>query len=200
MNSSHAKSNQKGAVFNFAYIGLGANLGDPVGQVIAARRSLTDLKEVVHCRSSAIYLSSPVGYDEQPDFANCVLRLEVCCGYRELFHCMQKIEQNMGRVRDPDNQNSARLIDIDFLLYGEQLCSEKKDGEKKYGEKKYVEKNIDEADLIVPHPRMSDRLFVLQPLAELDAELAMKYSKNKLHDAHSLGKNFPSQALFRLAL
>jgi len=156
-----------------AYVGLGANLGDPVNAVIKARAALYLAPMVVTARSSAIYASSPVGYAEQADFINCVLELTVSGPCRPLFTFMQALETQLGRIRDPQNQNAARMIDIDLLLFGEQI--------------------VDQADLIVPHPRMHERLFVLLPLQELDQGLAKQhYSDN---DADYIG-----QELYRLAL
>ena len=136
-----------------AYLGLGANLGDPIQQLIDARQCLSRLVGVQQTRSSAFYVSSPVGYAEQNDFVNCVIELQGDLEARSLFLAMQDIERNLGRVRNPKNQNAARVIDIDLLLIGEQ--------------------QIDDSDLVVPHPRLHQRLFVLQPLAELNRELTI---------------------------
>ena len=136
-----------------AYIGLGANLGDPIQQLIDARRCLSRLVGVQKIRSSAFYVSSPVGYAAQNEFVNCVIELQGDLEARSLFLAMQEIEQRLGRVRNPKNKNAARVIDIDLLLIGEQ--------------------QIDDSDLVVPHPRLHQRLFVLQPLAELNRDLAI---------------------------
>lgn len=162
---------------NVAYVGLGANLGDPISQLLCARKHLLASQKVIAGRTSSFYLSSPVGYSDQPNFVNCVLELKVSCTYRELFDLMQSIESIMGRVRFSDNQNAARLIDLDLLLFGDA--------------------SIDESDLIVPHPRMHERLFVLVPLHELSQELAKKHSNNRLSNTVS---EFKNQALFKLAL
>lgn len=137
---------------SLTYVGLGANLGDPVGQLIRARRALFNHSSVVVGRSSSFYASSPVGYNDQPDFINCVLELSVNESYRSFFSVLQALENRLGRSRDPNNQNAPRLIDIDLLLFGEL--------------------SINEPDLVVPHPRMHERLFVLSPLKELNPVLA----------------------------
>lgn len=93
-----------------------------------------------------------MGYSDQPDFINCVARLQVTCCARELLSLTQEIESALGRQRDPDNQNAARLLDIDLLWFDNQI--------------------ITEPDLIIPHPRMHQRRFVLEPLKELDHGLA----------------------------
>lgn len=156
-----------------AYVGLGANLGDPVSQLVRARNSILRGPMVIGGRASAIYISSPVGNLEQADFANCVMELEVFGPYRPFFAFLQQLETKLGRVRDPNNQNAARTIDIDLLLFGRQ--------------------KINEPDLIVPHPRMQQRLFVLLPLQELNPELAREHTTQQDRD-------FAGQTLHRLAL
>ncbi len=158
---------------HLVYVALGANLGDPVGQLVDVRRVLFAHSSVVAARSSSLYVSSPVGYNDQPDFINCVLELNVSEGYRRFFSMLQGLENKFGRSRDPNNQNAPRLIDIDLLLFGELT--------------------INEPDLVVPHPRMHERLFVLSPLKELNPTLA---------DVHSGDEQdrFLGQKLHRLCL
>ncbi|MBL4673292.1 MAG: 2-amino-4-hydroxy-6-hydroxymethyldihydropteridine diphosphokinase [Arenicella sp.] len=133
-----------------AYLGLGANLGDPIQQLVDARKALVGLASTLQLRCSNFYASSPVDYEAQPDFINCVVELETSSGAIELLDDMQAIENALGRHRVADNQNAPRVIDIDLLLFGDQ--------------------SIDIERLQVPHPRMNNRLFVLKPLLEL-AEL-----------------------------
>jgi len=160
-----------------AYIGLGANLGDPIEQLVKARKGLSEFDGVNRTRSSYIYLSSPVGYSDQPTFANCVVELTFNKGHRDLFRQMQKLENCLGRLRDPNNQNAPRLIDIDLLLFGDLA--------------------IKEPDLVVPHPRMHERLFVLLPLQELNADLARSMSNDTLTQSEI---HFSGQSLVKLAL
>ncbi len=144
-----------------AYLGLGANLGDPVQQIIDARNRLTAINGINELRSSSLYLTTPVGATPvgaapagdgaQRDFINCVFELHLQLGVEALFRQTQAIELELGRVRDSDNQNAARLIDIDLLLFDELT--------------------LNSDSLTLPHPRMHQRLFVLQPLAELDSQL-----------------------------
>ena len=134
-----------------AFIGLGANLGDPIQQIVDARAELAALDGVMSWRCSAMYVSSPVGYSDQPNFINCVLVLETHYQPHELFAHMQRVEEQLGRVRDPENQNAPRLIDIDLILFGDEC--------------------LDDEQLIVPHPRLSERLFVLEPLRELGVQI-----------------------------
>lgn len=130
-----------------AYLGLGANLGDPIQQMIDAREALLGLESTLRLRCSSFYVSSAVGYEAQPDFVNCVVEIETNSGALELLDEIQIIENSIGRVRVVGNQNAPRVIDIDLLLFGDQ--------------------EIDVDRLQVPHPRMRKRLFVLKPLLEL---------------------------------
>lgn len=153
-----------------AFLGLGANLGDPIQQIVDARRCLLCLSGTEALRSSSLYVSSPVGYSEQPNFINCVVALETHDDAHILLDDMQSIEKRLGRVRDASNQNAPRMIDIDLLLYGET--------------------QINDPRLIVPHPRMQERLFVLEPLHELGVR---DYPK-------SLNTDFTQQELHKLSL
>ena len=140
-------------------------MGDPIQQIIDAREALYCLSSSHNGRCSSLYLSSPVGYSEQPNFVNCVLELESTLDAHSLYAYMHDIENSLGRVRDQGNQNAARLIDLDLLLFGEQVIA-------------------DEV-LSVPHPRIGERLFVLQPLSELGQEFvhssSADFTQQKLH-------------------
>ena len=134
-----------------AYLGLGANSGDPVQQIIFARNSLAAIEGVSSVNCSSLYLTSPVGDSQQRDFINCVCELQAEIEVADLFEQVQRIENDLGRVRDPANRNAARMIDIDLLLFGDHT--------------------LDSELLQVPHPRMHQRLFVLQPLADIAPQL-----------------------------
>ncbi len=130
-----------------AYIGFGANIGDSVQQIFDAKQQLLIRSGCVEPELSAFYLSSPVGYSDQPYFVNAVLRCSVSISSIELLNLMQAIEVDLGRVRDANNRNAPRTIDLDILLYGNQV--------------------IESPRLVVPHPRMFERRFVLEPLREV---------------------------------
>lgn len=149
--------------FYTAYIGVGANLGNPIQQIVDARVALRCLPETQSLRTSSLYSSKPVGYADQEDFINAVFEITTSMQAHDLFASMQKIEIALGRERDPNNQNAPRRIDLDLLLFEDQA--------------------INDEQLIVPHPRMSERLFVLRPLADLAPELAAERSVNK--DLHN---------------
>lgn len=128
-----------------AFIALGANLGDPTGQILHAVEELAGLPGTrVHARSS-LYRSRPVGGPEQPEYVNAVARLNTQLSPRKLLqHCLA-IEARHGRLRT--SKNAPRTLDLDLLLYDGLV--------------------MHESGLTLPHPRMHERGFVLQPLAEI---------------------------------
>ena len=127
------------------FIALGANLGDPAAQVERAIEELAQLPETRLSARSALYLSVAVGYAEQPDFVNAVAALTTRLPPRELLEALLDIETRHGRRLD--FKNAPRTLDLDLLLYGDLV--------------------LHEPGLTLPHPRMSERTFVLQPLAEI---------------------------------
>jgi len=162
-----------------AMIGMGANLGDPVQQIVDARVSLLALKHVHGGKCSSLYLSSPVGYSEQPDFVNCVMALNTQASPHRLLADMQAIETDLGRLRVADNQDAPRLIDLDLLLFGDHVISTER--------------------LQLPHPRMHERLFVLAPLDELQPNLRLN-ELGKVCDLISDIAAHSDQVLYRLSL
>ncbi|MBA2669699.1 MAG: 2-amino-4-hydroxy-6-hydroxymethyldihydropteridine diphosphokinase [Gemmatimonadetes bacterium] len=127
-------------------IGLGANLGDPQLQLQMAVREL-ELSITIDAVSS-LYLTSPVGLADQPDFLNLVLRGGCTLPAGELMRRARKIEEHSGRA--PSVRDGPRTLDIDLLAYGQE--------------------RIDVPGLTVPHPRMHQRRFVLEPLVEVDPD------------------------------
>lgn len=134
-----------------AFIGLGANLGDPESQVRRAIRALGDLPRTRLLAASSLYRTAPVGVGEQPDFINAVAEIETALGARELLDELITAEARFGRERP--FPGAPRTLDLDLLLYGEQV--------------------IAEPGLIVPHPRMHERAFVLLPLAEIAPDISI---------------------------
>ncbi len=128
-----------------AYLGLGSNEGDRVANIREAIRRLENggSCRVIDC--SSVYETKPVGIIEQPDFLNAVVRVTTSLTPLALLDYCQAIEHSMGRVRTM--RWGPRVIDIDILLYGrESLCTER---------------------LVIPHPEMLKRAFVLVPLSEI---------------------------------
>jgi len=134
-----------------AYVGLGANLGDPKVQVEQALQALSEIPGTRLARSSSLYRSAPVGDAAQPDFVNAVAEIATIQEPRPLLGELLAIEARFGRARGL--RNAPRTLDLDLLLYGERM--------------------IAEADLVVPHPRMYERAFVLAPLVEIAPEIAI---------------------------
>jgi len=132
-----------------AYLGLGANLGDRAGALQRAVNSLMNASKVAVVAVSAVYVTEPVGGPEQPEFFNAVVALETDLTARELLELAQRLEADAHRVRD--EHWGPRTLDVDVLLVGDT--------------------RLDEPDLVVPHPRMWERGFVLAPLADVAPEL-----------------------------
>lgn len=127
-----------------AYIALGGNLGDAKALVLAAIGQLANLPKTRLLARSSLYRSAPVEASG-PDFINAVVALETQLNAHQLLLNLQQIEQVFGRERP--YQNAPRTLDLDVLLYGAA--------------------SIHSATLVVPHPRMMQRAFVLCPLAEI---------------------------------
>jgi 2-amino-4-hydroxy-6-hydroxymethyldihydropteridine diphosphokinase len=132
-----------------AYVGLGANLGDREGTIAAALRLLGEHEGVRVVRVSSLRETDPVGVVDQPPFLNGVALVETELAPRELLAALLDVERRLGRVRDV--RWGPRTIDLDLLVVGD------------------VE--LDEPGLTVPHPRLHERRFALEPLAELDPGL-----------------------------
>ena len=127
-----------------AYIGLGANLGDPVATLVQAIDDMAALSGVTLIRRSSLYRSAPVA-SIGPDYVNAVVEIRTVLTAPALLASLQQLEQLAGRARP--YRNAPRTLDLDVLMYGHA--------------------SIDSEALVVPHPRMSERAFVLVPLAEI---------------------------------
>lgn len=160
-----------------AMIGLGANLNDPIQQILDARAALFSLEHVEGGRSSSLYLSSPVGYSEQPNFINAVVELQTTVSADCLLQDIQTIEASIGRQRVLGNQNAPRVIDLDLLLYNQDT--------------------INSDSLIVPHPRMHERLFVLVPMHELQPTMSLE-GRGSLSEMIAALSSSTDQVLHRL--
>ena len=134
-----------------AYLGLGANIGDRRSNLRAAVTMLRE-RGCELTAASSLYLTKPVGITDQPDFLNAVIRVKTALDPHDLLATCLKIEQELGRERT--TRWGPRVIDIDILLYEGAA--------------------IDDNELVIPHPRILDRAFVLVPLAEIapDVEVA----------------------------
>jgi len=143
-----------------AYIGLGTNLGDRLGNIQEALRKLDDLPIIQSVRVSSVYEAAPVGVTDQPFFLNLVVAARTSLAPQALLDALLHIENQMGRVRT--ERWGPRVIDMDLLLYGgEQVAL---------------------PGLTVPHPRLRERAFVLIPLAEIAPELTLPGDGKKVAD------------------
>jgi len=143
---------------NKTYLLLGSNIEKPVKQLSRARASIR--KEVGNiCRESSIYQTAAWGKTDQPDFLNQVLIVETQQSAEECLQTILGIEEKMGRIRTI--KNAPRVIDIDILYYNKQV--------------------IQQVNLVVPHPALADRKFVLIPLNEIAPAFKHPVSKKNNH-------------------
>jgi 2-amino-4-hydroxy-6-hydroxymethyldihydropteridine diphosphokinase len=134
-----------------AYIGIGSNLGDRQRLIRQALDLLDAQDDVEVAALSTIRETEPVGIVDQPRFLNAAARLETELAPRELLDRLLAVERDLGRLRV--ERYGPRTIDLDLLLYGDEL--------------------VDEPGLRVPHPRLHERRFVLEPLNDLDPGLVV---------------------------
>ena len=134
-----------------AYIGLGANLDEPSRQLESALQQLGALPSTRLRRASSFYRSAPLGNADQPDYVNAVAEIDTALDARRLLEALQAIEMRHGRSRS--FPNAPRTLDLDLLLFGDAVLREE--------------------GLVVPHPRMHERAFVLQPLVEIAPRAAI---------------------------
>ena len=130
-----------------ATLGLGSNLGDRLANLQRAVALLDGFPGIEVVRSSRVYETKPVG-PPQPEFLNAVIVTETTLDPRALLDACLSREAEMGRIRG--ERWGPRVIDIDVLTYGRQ--------------------RVNEPDLVIPHPRMHERAFVLVPLLEVDPD------------------------------
>ena len=133
-----------------AYVGLGTNLGD---REATLREAVDLLREQVDVRAvSSVRETEPWGLVDQPPFLNAAVEVETELTARELLDLLFDVEQSLGRTREGPRYG-PRTIDLDLLVYGEE--------------------RLDEPGLTVPHPRLHERRFALEPLAELAPDLVV---------------------------
>lgn len=133
------------------FVGLGANLDDPRGSIERALELLRAEPGVDVVAVSTLRETEPVGYEDQPRFLNGAAELRTTLTARELLGRLLAIERRLGRVRGSGPRFGPRTIDLDLLLHGDEV--------------------VDEPGLQLPHPRLHERRFALEPLAELDPAL-----------------------------
>jgi 2-amino-4-hydroxy-6-hydroxymethyldihydropteridine diphosphokinase len=134
-----------------SFVGLGANLEDPLMQIERALELLAAEDGVELVAVSSLRETDPVGYEHQPRFLNGAAELRTSLSAGELLERLLAIERRLGRVRGEGPRFGPRTIDLDLLLHGDE--------------------RIAEPGLEIPHPRLHERRFALEPLAELDPAL-----------------------------
>lgn len=137
-------------------LALGSNLGDRFENLQQALKEISMRVSII--KTSSVYETPPWGYSNQPVFFNQVLSGNTSLNPDELLTLVKNIENSMDRVKN--FQNGPRLIDIDILLFGEKI--------------------IDSEKLVIPHPRMLERGFVMLPLAEIEPELIIPGTNKKV--------------------
>jgi 2-amino-4-hydroxy-6-hydroxymethyldihydropteridine diphosphokinase len=131
---------------NYAYIALGSNIGNRLYYLREAVKALDNHEQISVIATSSIYETEPVGYINQDKFLNMVIQITTSLSPFALLEVTQKIEQKFGRKREI--RWGPRTLDLDILLYNHE--------------------NIETEQLIIPHPRMTERAFVMIPLLELN--------------------------------
>ncbi|WDD98232.1 2-amino-4-hydroxy-6-hydroxymethyldihydropteridine diphosphokinase [Thalassomonas actiniarum] len=151
-----------------AYIGLGSNLSDPQAQIRQAIVAIAGIADSSILRISSLYFSKPMGPQDQPDYMNAVLALTTELTPLALLDALQDIENKAGRVRK-DNRWGARVLDLDILLFDQEI--------------------IDNERLTVPHYGMKEREFVLLPLAEIAPSLTLPCGESVLELSKNINPN-----------
>jgi len=146
-----------------AHVGLGSNLGDRQGNLEGALRALSAHPKVRVLAASPVYETDPAGVLDQPRFLNAAARLATPLDARALLKALLDLEGRLGRVRE--RKWGPRIIDLDLLLCGDEVISEE--------------------GLVVPHPLLTERAFVLAPLCDLDGPALHPVLKRSLRDLYA---------------
>jgi 2-amino-4-hydroxy-6-hydroxymethyldihydropteridine diphosphokinase len=149
---------------NLAYIALGTNMGDRYRNLVDAIHLLKEEVDISLVKSSSIYETVPVGYTDQDDFLNMVISIRTTLTPYELLEVCLRIEKDLGRKREI--KWGPRIIDLDILLYNQE--------------------NIEAENLVVPHPRMHERAFVMAPLLEIDSSISIASQEKSVKDYYKM--------------
>jgi 2-amino-4-hydroxy-6-hydroxymethyldihydropteridine diphosphokinase len=154
-----------------AFIALGSNLQNPAEQVRHAFSEIASLPKTQLVRTSSLYKTAPLGYDNQPDFINAVAEVATGLEPLDLLRSLLDIETRHGRERP--FPNAPRVLDLDLLLYDDLM--------------------MQTPELTLPHPRMHERGFVLLPLAEIAPTIGIPGMGN----VQQLAEQCPDQGVVR---
>jgi len=135
------------------YIALGSNLEDPINQLTTAISIIESTSDFKLLDKSSFYETAPIGFTNQPNFINAVIKINSEQSPHNILCALQKIEHESGRIRI--KKNEPRTLDLDILLIDNLV--------------------LDTPTLTVPHPRMHERLFTLMPLLEIDPNFSMPH-------------------------
>jgi 2-amino-4-hydroxy-6-hydroxymethyldihydropteridine diphosphokinase len=142
------------------FLGLGSNIGhkeDHINKALAFISESYEVKKISH-----LYLTEPVGNIKQDWFLNCVVEIKTDLDPKKLLSCIKSIERNMGRTKT--KKKGPRIIDIDILFYGDCVI-----------ETKY---------LVIPHPLIQERLFVLQPMMDVNPDFIHPVTKKSIRELY----------------
>lgn len=137
---------------NTAFIAIGSNIGDRIEYLGNAVKQVNQHEKIKVVNASSIYETDPVGYTNQDPFLNMVIQVKTDLGPYKLLDALLLIEEKLGRKREI--KWGPRTLDLDILLYNQE--------------------NIKSEKLIVPHPRMQERAFVMVPLLEIDSYIKLQ--------------------------
>jgi 2-amino-4-hydroxy-6-hydroxymethyldihydropteridine diphosphokinase len=157
-----------------AYIGLGSNLSEPIKQVHSAVTEIEKIPQSQIAKVSSLYLSKPMGPQDQDDYINAVIAIKTSLSAVELLDALQAIENKAGRVRKA-NRWGARILDLDIILFGNDVLNTER--------------------LTIPHYGLCEREFVLLPLAEISPELNLPNGES----VKFLSQNIANNAMVKLS-
>lgn len=157
---------------NIVYLGLGSNIDNLEQNLLTAQKEIAKIGEII--KKSSLYKTEPVNYKNQPDFLNFALVLSTELSAPDLILKLKEIERKMGRIKRIDQ--GPRLIDIDILFYNNEI--------------------INQSDLRIPHPELSQRSFVLTPLNEIDRNFIDPRSKKTINELLKELKNHEKVTLW----
>ena len=144
---------------NTAFVGLGSNIGERYQYLVQAIQLLANHREIFLVNYSSVYETDPVGYENQDLFLNMVIEIKTTLSAEVLLEACMQIEYQLGRKREI--KWGPRTIDLDILLYNQE--------------------NIETEKLIIPHPRMAERAFVMVPLLEIKPDLQLTGKEQLSH-------------------
>jgi 2-amino-4-hydroxy-6-hydroxymethyldihydropteridine diphosphokinase len=143
------------------FLGLGSNIGDKEDYINKALAFISESYTVK--KTSRLYLTEPVGNIKQDWFLNCALEIQTDVDPKKLLSIFKSIERKLGRTKTM--KNGPRIIDIDILFYGDHVIKTK--------------------SLVIPHPLIQERLFVLQPMMDINPDFIHPVFKKSIHELYN---------------